>query len=121
VSAFFQREHEDIRTYAEVHDGTGAIQIGRLFRDRLTLPIHVQIWELEPGVSEGDHTHQSNDPGDNYEELYYVLAGRGELTIDGAARPIAPGDAVLVPTDVDHGLRALGDEALRILLIFGKT
>ena len=85
-----------------------------------SLPIHVQIWELEPGTSEGDHTHPTDDPADNYEELYLVLSGTGEITIDGSRRALTAGDAVLVPTGVGHGLYATGTEPLRILLIFGK-
>ena len=119
-TAWFQGDGADIRTFGEVHGGAGSIQISRLFRDRLTLPVHVQVWELEPGTSEGDHTHPGDDPADNWEELYYVLSGTGTITIDGATHPLAPGDAVLVPVDVDHGLYATGNDALRILLIFGK-
>ena len=120
MTASFQRDDEDIRTFAEVHGGVGSIQISRLFRDRLSLPIHVQVWELEPGTSEGDHTHRSDDPADAYEELYYVLSGSGTLTIDGQRHALVPGDAILVPTDVDHGLLADDGAALRILLVFGK-
>ena len=49
-----------------------------------------------------------------------MLSGTGTITIEGRRHEIAPGDAVLVPTDVDHGLYATGNEPLRILLIFGK-
>ncbi len=117
---WFQREGDDIRTAASVHGGEGAIQISRFFRDKLTLPIHVQLWELEPGVTEGEHTHPTDDPADNFEELYFVLSGTGEITIDGDRRPVAAGDAILVPTGIHHGLIATGAESLRILLIFGK-
>jgi quercetin dioxygenase-like cupin family protein len=119
-AAWFERGDEHIRTFAQVHGGEGPIQISRLFRDRLTLPVHVQIWTLEPGSSEGDHTHPADDPADNYEELYYVLEGSGTITIEGARRPLAVGDAVLVPTGTDHGLLADRGETLRILLMFGK-
>ena len=118
--AWFQGTDDDIRTYAGVHDGQGCIQISRLFRDTVTLPIHVQIWQLEPGSSEGDHTHPTDDPDDNYEELYMVLSGSGTITIDGDRRPIVADDAVLVPTGVDHGVYADRGETLRFLLIFGK-
>jgi quercetin dioxygenase-like cupin family protein len=120
-AALLQHGDADIRTYAEVHDGVGPIQISRLFRDRLALPVHVQIWELEPGTSEGDHTHPTDDPADNYEKLYFVLSGSGTITIDGERREIGADDAVLVPTGVNHGLYADHGETLRILLIFGKT
>lgn len=118
--AWFQRESTDPVTSRPIHGGDGDIVVRRLFRGQLTLPIHAQIWELAPGTSEGDHTHPSGDPADNWEELYYVLSGTGTITIDGVRNDIAAGDAVLVPTDVDHGLYASGNEPLRILLIFGK-
>jgi quercetin dioxygenase-like cupin family protein len=118
--AWFQSTADDIRTYAQVHEGVGPIQVSRLFRDTLNLPIHVQIWELEPGVSEGDHTHPTDDPTDSYEELYLVLSGSGTITIDGDRRAIGPDDAVLVPTGVHHGVYADRGETLRFLLILGK-
>ena len=120
MSVQFERDDEDVRTFAQVHDGVGPIQVSRLFRDKLALPIHVQIWDLEPGTSEGDHTHPPDDPADNFEELYYVLSGWGTITIDGERHPLAPGDAVLVPSGVHHGLYADADASLRVLLILVK-
>lgn len=119
--AWFQHEATDPRSSSSIHDGTGEIVIRQLFRDHLTMPIHAQVWELAPGTSEGDHTHRPDDPADDWEELYYVLSGTGTITIDGTRHEIAPGDAVLVPSGVDHGLYATGSEPLKILLIFGKS
>ena len=70
--------------------------------------------------ADDDHTHPPDDPSDDWEERYYVLAGHGTLTVDGERRAIGPDDAVLVPTGVHHGLYADRGETLRILLIFGK-
>jgi quercetin dioxygenase-like cupin family protein len=120
VKAFVQHEASDPIVASVIHDGLGEIVRRRLFADRLTMPIHAQIWELAPGTSEGDHTHSSGDAAEGFEELYYVLAGVGTLTMDGERLALAPGDAVLVPTDVDHGLYADAGQTLRILLIFGK-
>ena len=118
--AWFQRDATDPRVSSSIHDGVGEIVRRRLFADRLSLPVHAQVWELAPGTSEGDHTHPGDDPDDSFEELYYVLSGTGVITIGGARHEIAPDDAVLVPTGVDHGLYATGSEPLRILLVFGK-
>ncbi len=96
--AWFQHDATDSRLSSPIHDGVGEIIRRRLFADRLSMPVHAQVWELAPGTSEGDHTHRSDDPADNYEELYYVLSGTGVITIDGARHAIAPDDAVLVPT-----------------------
>lgn len=118
--AWFQREATDPRVASPIHGGVGEIVRRRLFASQLTLPILAQVWELAPGTSEGDHTHPGDDPTDNWEELYYVLSGSGTMTIDGAPHEIAEGDAVLLPTDIDHGLYATGDVPLKILLVFGK-
>jgi mannose-6-phosphate isomerase-like protein (cupin superfamily) len=75
------------------------------------------IWELAPGASEGDHVH---DGEDDYEETYYFLSGEGEMRIAGKSIPIKPGDAFLVQTGVDHGLRNTGGGPLRLVLLFGK-
>ena len=51
-------------------------------------------------------------------ETYYVLAGRGRLTIDGAEHALAPGVAAFIPGNALHGARAEGPEPLRILYTF---
>jgi mannose-6-phosphate isomerase-like protein (cupin superfamily) len=47
------------------------------------------------------------------EEIYFVLAGRGEMEVDGERREVGPGDAVLIPPGAWHEIRAL--EPLRFL------
>jgi oxalate decarboxylase/phosphoglucose isomerase-like protein (cupin superfamily) len=110
----------DMRDATGVHEGDGTIRISRFFRGRLRMPVHLQLWELAPGITEGAHTHRSDDPDDDWEEVYYVLSGRGRLILPDGPVDLEPGQAALVPTDLDHGLASLGTEPLRILLLFGK-
>lgn len=35
-------------------------------------------------------------------EIYYVLSGAGRIELDGEVRPLAAGDAVLIPSGVVH-------------------
>ena len=42
------------------------------------------------------------------------------MRIAGKSIPIKPGDAFLVQTGVDHGLRNTGGGPLRLVLLFGK-
>lgn len=35
-------------------------------------------------------------------EIYYVLSGAGQIELDGEVRPLAAGDAVLIPSGVVH-------------------
>ena len=48
------------------------------------------------------------------EEIYFVLAGRGEMEVDGARRDVGPGDAILIPAGAWHQIRA-ADAELRFL------
>ena len=77
--------------------------------------------EMLLGVIERDagalpHAH----PG--IEQVGYVLAGRAVIEVgsgaDAEAAEIGPGDACFFPADVMHKLRVVGDEPLRILVVY---
>ena len=63
---------------------------------------------LEPARATQRHYHRET------EEIYIVLAGAGEMEIDGDRAPVGPGDAVLIPPGARHQIRAEGGE-LRFL------
>ena len=58
--------------------------------------------ELEPGQATERHYHART------EEIYVVLEGTGEMEVDGERRPVAPGDAILIPPGAWHEIRAAG-------------
>ena len=64
---------------------------------------------LHPGSGIGLHT-QTED------EIYYVLSGRGTMTLDGKSVDIMPGTAVLTRTGSSHSLKQVGSEDLVILI-----
>jgi len=64
---------------------------------------------LHPGSGIGLHT-QTED------EIYYVLSGRGTMTLDGKSVDITPGTAVLTRTGSSHSLTQFGSEDLVILI-----
>jgi mannose-6-phosphate isomerase-like protein (cupin superfamily) len=64
---------------------------------------------LAPGQATQRHYHAAS------EELYVVLAGRGELEVDGERGPVGPGAAILIAPGAWHQIRAEGDEELRFL------
>ena len=80
------------------------------------MPIKIEVWELEEGVSEGDHTHE--DDG-SLEEMYYFLEGEGEMTVNGKSIGVSANDSVMVPPGVDHGIRNIGDKPLKMIIIWG--
>ena len=62
---------------------------------------------LPPGAATDPHYHKAS------EEFYFILEGRGEMTVSGETRPVGPGDAILIPPGAWHTIRA--EEALRFL------
>lgn len=64
---------------------------------------------LEPGEQTQRHYHAES------EEFYFVLAGDGEMEIDGERAAVGPGDAILIPAGVWHQITAGSDSELRFL------
>lgn len=57
-------------------------------------------WEFEPGACVHDHDHPQ-------EEVWHVVDGELEVTIDGETRAAGPGMAAIVPAHTRHSVRAL--------------
>lgn len=64
---------------------------------------------LAPGQETERHYHAES------EELYYLLAGEGEMEVDGERSPVGPGDAIMIPPGAWHQIAATGSEELRFL------
>ena len=69
------------------------------------------VAELQPGGWLGLHRHTPP-------EIYYVLEGRGIVSLDGTEHKVAAGAAVFIPGDCEHGIRNDGAEPLRLLYAF---
>ena len=52
------------------------------------------------------------------DEAYYVLSGRGVLTIDGVDHPLTAGSTAFIPGRAWHAARGVGAEPLRLLYVF---
>ena len=109
-------DQTDVAAYS-IHEGDGEIKTRGLFGDVTKLPVRVQVWELAPGVSEGNHTHGDKHP---LEEIYYFLEGEGTMWVDGEDVAIAAGDAIMVPPGSDHGFRNTGDGPLKLIIVWGR-
>ena len=86
------------------------------FRENSRLPVAVQAWELPPGGVEGMHTHHQDAPLD---ELYFLLDGQAEMTVDEQRYTLRRGDAVLAPAGSAHELRNSGECKAKVLVIWG--
>ncbi|MBV8562325.1 MAG: cupin domain-containing protein [Actinobacteria bacterium] len=64
---------------------------------------------LEPGQATERHYHRAS------EEIYLITKGSGELEVDGQARRVRPGDAVVIPPGAWHQLENDGSSELTLL------
>ena len=95
------------------HEGEGRTTAYPFFDDAEGFRVVFRKRALHKGATIGLHTNDKD-------EVYYVLSGRGELTLEGKVSEVGPGDAILTRDGDSHALRQLGDEDLVILVVFPK-
>ena len=113
-------EDEVARPYPNVHEGNGTISVRFFPFDKNPMPAHFVIYEIPPGASEGVHTHHLGDTVlGPFDEYYYIIAGQGEMLIDGNAVAVKAGDHVHTPLGVSHGIsNPESKESLKVFLTF---
>ncbi len=78
---------------------------GRFFHSRHMTFVH---YEFDGGTSIHEHSHPE-------EEVYEVLEGELEITIDGVTHAARPGLVAIVPANIRHSVRALTDGKLIVI------
>ena len=104
-------EHDaDIaRNEPGTHNGGGQTVGYSFFSKVPNLKLIFRKRALKPGSGIGLHEQKED-------EIYYVLSGRGSMTLDGKTVEITPGTAVLTRTGSSHSLKQVGDEDLVIMI-----
>jgi mannose-6-phosphate isomerase-like protein (cupin superfamily) len=106
-----QRDAEVAVDQPGPHDGTGMTTAYPFFADLKDLPFVFRKRALHAGASIGSHT-QADD------EVYYVLSGTGEYTLDGKTVPVSAGTALLTRPGSTHSLRQTGKDDLVVLITY---
>jgi mannose-6-phosphate isomerase-like protein (cupin superfamily) len=106
-----QRDAEIAKNEPGTHDGGGQT-VGYSFFDKTPgMKFVFRKRALHPGAGVGHHEQHED-------EVYYVLSGRGVMTIDDKPFDIGPGTAVLTRPGSSHALRQSGDDDLVILIAY---
>lgn len=64
---------------------------------------------LRPGSAIGYHLQKED-------EIYYILEGKGEMTMNGKTFPVQAGDAILTRPGSSHGIRPVGGDSLALII-----
>jgi mannose-6-phosphate isomerase-like protein (cupin superfamily) len=104
-----EHDAEVAKTEPGTHNGGGET-IGYSFFSKVpNLKLVFRKRAFHPGSGVGLHEQKED-------EIYYVLSGRGTMTLDGKTVEVTPGTAVLTRTGSSHSLKQAGSEDLVILI-----
>ncbi len=87
---------------------------GQLYREFLRVPdLSAGLYVLDPGATDPQSPHTED-------ELYYVVSGRGAVTVGDETRDVSAGSLVFVSASVPHRFHDI-TERLQILVVFGPA
>jgi mannose-6-phosphate isomerase-like protein (cupin superfamily) len=104
-----ERDAEVAATEPGTHNGGGQTVGYSFFKKAPRLALVFRKRALKPGSGIGYHEQKED-------EIYYVLSGRGTMTIDGKSFDVEPGTAVLTRPGSSHGLKQTGTQDLVIMI-----
>ncbi len=88
--------------------------IGRAYHEFIRVPdLSAGIYTLEAGATDPQRPHTED-------ELYYVVAGRGVVTVGEETRPVVPGSVIFVAAGVPHRFHDIA-QGLELLVVFGPA
>jgi quercetin dioxygenase-like cupin family protein len=71
----------------------------------------LDLYCVGPGQTQKAHTHGDQD------KIYVVLEGRGRISVGADEDTLGPGEAVIAPAGVEHGLVNDGPAELLVLVV----
>ena len=87
---------------------------GELYLEFFSAPgMSLGVYELAAGSSDPQQPHGED-------EVYYVVAGHGQIRVDGEDRALCPGSVVFVGAEVEHRFHSI-TENLTLLVVFAPA
>lgn len=96
------------------HNGTGTTTGYSFFAKATDCKLVFRKRVLHPGASIGYHLQKED-------EIYYILSGTGEMTMNNKKFTVQAGDAILTLPGSSHGVKQTGKDDLVIIINYQKT
>jgi mannose-6-phosphate isomerase-like protein (cupin superfamily) len=108
-----EREKEIAANEKGPHDGGGET-IGYSFFSKINdFKLVFRKRTLKPGSSIGYHLQEKD-------EVYYIVSGEGEMTVNGKSFKVSAGDAILTRPGNSHGLKPSPNSELSLIINYEK-
>ena len=106
-----ERDAEVAKTEPGTHNGGGQTVGYSFFAKAPKMPFVFRKRAMKPGSGIGYHEQKED-------EVYYVLSGKGVMTLDDKPVDVGPGTAILTRPGSSHGLKQVGNEDLVIMIAY---
>jgi mannose-6-phosphate isomerase-like protein (cupin superfamily) len=108
-------EHEKDIAAAEPgpHKGGGNTTGHRFFKNAVGSKLQFTKRLLHAGSAIGYHLQKE-------EEIYYIVSGTGEMSMNGETFPVKSGDAILTLAGSSHGLKQTGKDDLVVIINYER-
>ena len=106
-----ERDAEVAKTEPGTHNGGGQTVGYSFFAKAPKMPFVFRKRAMKPGSGIGYHEQKED-------EVYYVLSGKGVMTLDDKPVDVGPGTAILTRPGSSHGLKQVGNEDLVLLIAY---
>jgi mannose-6-phosphate isomerase-like protein (cupin superfamily) len=93
------------------HDGGGDTTAFPFFANVSDFKMAFRKRILHKGSTIGYHLPE-------FDEVYYILSGTGEYTLNGVRRQVGPGTAMLTRPGDSHGLQPAGNGELTLIIAY---
>ena len=109
--SMIERDADVAKVEPGTHKGGGDTVGYSFFAKAPDLRLVFRKRALKPGSAIGYHEQKED-------EIYYVISGRGEMTLDGKTFEVTPGTAILTRPGSSHGLKQIGTDDLVIVITY---
>jgi mannose-6-phosphate isomerase-like protein (cupin superfamily) len=108
---FVRTDAQSARVEPPPHDGRGSSTAYRYFDDITDAGVIFRKRALHKGASIGMHVLE-------HDEVYYIVSGRGEVSVDDSRREVEANTAIFMHAGADVGIRQLGDDDLVLIVSY---
>ena len=72
--------------------------------------MEVGIINLKKGQKDTQQPH-------SFDEIYYIISGKGTIEIDGIKNNVNPGKIIYIPKKIPHSFQAISDKIIALYII----